>query len=253
MDASDPIVFGPKTFLEYTMEASGLIYFGPKTFLEYTMETSGAKSALESVCVDDRRHDYLMDASGTKSALESVCIDDCYHIDKKPCLDSLQSEPVSTASVVSSPTSLDDEEERAEEENPDRGVPPMSQIQFGEHTLDLEYRISMPPFYTVNEVIATFLGKNDDHPGYAEWLEMKSEETATNSSDEDSDWKQDGDSSDGDESSYYSCESGDASDGESSDVPEVDESDDESDNESDNDKDDEEEGGNGTIVIDLTE
>jgi hypothetical protein len=96
----------------------------------------------------------------------------------------------------------------------------MSQLRFGAHTLDMAYRQAIPPFYTAAMVILTFLGKNKDHPGQEEWMEMQADLSTTDSdSGSDSEWKQDDDCSGSDGSSYYSCASDDALSAESSDVP----------------------------------
>jgi hypothetical protein len=109
--------------------------------------------------------------------------------------------------------------------DPDAGVPPMSQLNFGVHTLDAAYRQSIPPFYTSAMIVSTFLGHNQEHPGQEEWLEIASDSASTYSSSGGSEWKQDEDSSGSDGSSDYSCASGDALTAESSDVPEPESSD----------------------------
>jgi len=106
----------------------------------------------------------------------------------------------------------------------------MSELQFGAHTLDAAYRQSIPPFYTAEEVISTFLGHNKDHPSQEEWMELQADLSTSDSSGSDSDWKND-DSDGSDESSDYSCGSDDALTAESSDVPDP-ESADSSDSES---------------------
>jgi hypothetical protein len=101
--------------------------------------------------------------------------------------------------------------------DPDGDIPPMSQLQFGEHTLDAEYRMSMPPFYNTATIIATFLGQNEDHPGQEEWVEMVFGMSENgDSSESDSDWKADGSARD-DESSSSESDTGSESDDSGSD------------------------------------
>jgi hypothetical protein len=76
-------------------------------------------------------------------------------------------------------------------DDPDAGCAPMSQMQFGGHLLHHDYRMSLPPFYTSDMVISTYLGHNEDHPGESEWLEMQCEMSASEGSGSDTDWKED--------------------------------------------------------------
>jgi hypothetical protein len=61
-------------------------------------------------------------------------------------------------------SSTSPESDASDVDSDDRDVPCMSQVCFGTHTLDPDYRRSMPPFYTTEMVVSTFLGNNKDHP-----------------------------------------------------------------------------------------
>jgi hypothetical protein len=75
------------------------------------------------------------------------------------------------------------------EEDPDKNVAPMQQLLFGTHVLNAEYRRSLPCYYTVEMVISTFLGHNQQHPSQEEWLALQDEFTDSSGDDSDSDWK----------------------------------------------------------------
>jgi hypothetical protein len=109
--------------------------------------------------------------------------------------------------------------------DPDQDVPPMTQLQFGAHTLDEAYRQSIPPFYTATMIVSTFLGHNKEHPGQEEWMEVSSDSSGTPCSSGDSEWELDEDYNGSDGSSEYSVASDDALTAESSDVPEPESSD----------------------------
>ena len=64
----------------------------------------------------------------------------------------------------------------------DRNVAPMTQLTFGDITLDAGYRQSMPPFYTARQIIRTYHGKNRDHPSQEEWFEIQNEALTTTDS-----------------------------------------------------------------------
>jgi len=81
----------------------------------------------------------------------------------------------------------DDEDDDNEEENPDVGVPPMTQFTFKGIQLDEGYRRSLPPFYTEKQILDAFHGKDKFHPCQEEYLEMMEEEMSSPSSGES--WK----------------------------------------------------------------
>jgi hypothetical protein len=82
----------------------------------------------------------------------------------------------------------------------------MSQLKFGKYMLDANYRQSLPPFYTSEMIIATYLGRNEDHPGQCEWIAMMNEQSDSDESGEDPDWKKDSSETSGSDSSDYSSD-----------------------------------------------
>jgi hypothetical protein len=141
-----------------------------------------------------------------------------------------ESVELSTDTITEAPESTEPVRKRSKTSRawftPDRGVPPMSQLCFGKYTLDADYRMSMPPFYTANMIVATFLGRNQDHPGQSEWQQLMCEESEDSSGDgSDPDWVEgcsDDESSSSDESDGSDAEESEAeeSDAEESDAEE---------------------------------
>ncbi len=70
-------------------------------------------------------------------------------------------------------------------------IPPREVLQFGPHKLSREYRdalIAAYPYYCTEEVVGSFLGRNDKFPSQDEWIrQAESTSVATEWSDDDDD------------------------------------------------------------------
>ena len=76
----------------------------------------------------------------------------------------------------------DDESDENEEDNPDAGIPPMTQLKFQDIELDQGYRLSLPPFYTEKQILDAYKGNDKFFPSQDEFLEMMEEEMSSPSS-----------------------------------------------------------------------
>lgn len=74
-----------------------------------------------------------------------------------------------------------DDEDQEEEDGA-----PMDQLVFGSVKLEEGYRAVLPPFYTVQQILAAYRGDDPVFPSQEEWIEMEQEESSE-SMDDDSD------------------------------------------------------------------
>ena len=83
-------------------------------------------------------------------------------------------------------------------------VPPKDVLLFGDYQIPYDYREELfneCPFYTVEEIVGSFIGENPYFPSYDEWYDKKNNLTYEQYSDSDNDSDNDNSDSDSDNDS----------------------------------------------------